>query len=162
MGISGFSLFDYYGQCCYEHLSTSFCKKLGFISLAVGKLDQTVSPSITFQGLPPSSKTPALFYMPTSILPGFQFLCILTNTCLKPSLLATEHSLQDLSPPGAEPVPLSWEHGLLTRGPPRSSLSQCSRSVVSDSLQPHEPQHAKPPCPSPTPGVHPNPCPLSR
>ena len=33
-------------------------------------------------------------------------------------------------------------------------------SVVSDSLQPHEPQHARPPCPSPTPGVHPNPCPL--
>ena len=39
---------------------------------------------------------------------------------------------------------------------------QFSRSVVSDSLRPHEPQHAKPPCPSPTPGVHPNPCPSSR
>ena len=33
---------------------------------------------------------------------------------------------------------------------------------MSDSLQPHEPQHARPPCPSPTPGVHPNPCPLSQ
>ena len=31
---------------------------------------------------------------------------------------------------------------------------QFSRSVVSDSLRPHESQHAKPPCPSPTPGVH--------
>ena len=31
-----------------------------------------------------------------------------------------------------------------------------------DSLQPHESQHARPPCPSPTPGVHPKPCPLSR
>ena len=31
-----------------------------------------------------------------------------------------------------------------------------------DSLRSHEPQHAKPPCPSPTPGVHPNPCPLSQ
>ena len=31
---------------------------------------------------------------------------------------------------------------------------------MSDSLQPHELQHAEPPCPSPTPGVHPNPCPL--
>ena len=30
-----------------------------------------------------------------------------------------------------------------------------------DSLQPHELQHARPPCPSPTPRVHPNPCPLS-
>ena len=39
---------------------------------------------------------------------------------------------------------------------------QFSCSVVSDSLQPHEPQHARPPCPSPTPGVHPNPCSLSR
>ena len=36
------------------------------------------------------------------------------------------------------------------------------QSVVSDSLRPHEPQHARPPCPSPTPGVPPNPCPLSR
>ena len=39
---------------------------------------------------------------------------------------------------------------------------QFSRSVVSDSLPPHEPENARPPCPSPTPGVHPNPCPLSR
>ena len=31
-----------------------------------------------------------------------------------------------------------------------------SRSVVSDSLRPHESQHARPPCPSPTPGVYPN------
>ena len=33
---------------------------------------------------------------------------------------------------------------------------------MSNSLRPHKPQHARPPCPSPTPGVHPNPCPLSR
>ena len=38
---------------------------------------------------------------------------------------------------------------------------QFSCSVVSNSLQPHEPQHARPPCPSPTPGFHPNPCPVS-
>ena len=36
------------------------------------------------------------------------------------------------------------------------SSVQFSRSVVSDSLQPRESQHARPPCPSPTPGVHPN------
>ena len=41
------------------------------------------------------------------------------------------------------------------------SSVEFSGSVVSDSLWPHEPQHARPPCPSPTPGVHPNPCPLS-
>ena len=33
-------------------------------------------------------------------------------------------------------------------------VPQFSRSVVSDSLRPHESQHARPPCPSPTPGVH--------
>ena len=42
------------------------------------------------------------------------------------------------------------------------SWVQFSCSVVSDSLQPHELQHARPPCPSPTPGVHPNSCPSSR
>ena len=41
-------------------------------------------------------------------------------------------------------------------------IVQFSCSVVSNSLWPREPQHARPPCPSPTPGVHPNPCPLSR
>ena len=41
-----------------------------------------------------------------------------------------------------------------------SSL-QFSSSVVSDSLRPHESQHTRPPCPSPTPGVHPDSCPLS-
>ena len=38
---------------------------------------------------------------------------------------------------------------------------QFSHSVVCDSLRPHESQHARPPCPSPTPGVYPNSCPLS-
>ena len=56
--------------------------------------------------------------------------------------------------------------GLLEHNPKvsrgRSVLVQFSHSVVSDSLRPHEPQHTRPPCPSPTPRVHPNPCPLSR
>ena len=39
---------------------------------------------------------------------------------------------------------------------------QFSHLVVSDSLRLHEPQHARPPCLSPTPAVHPNPCLLSR
>ena len=42
------------------------------------------------------------------------------------------------------------------------SSIQFSRSVVSDSLRPQEPQHARPPCLSPTAGVYPNTCPLSR
>ena len=42
-----------------------------------------------------------------------------------------------------------------------SSVSQFSRSVVSDSLWSHGLQHARPPCPSQTPGVYSNSCPLS-
>ena len=38
---------------------------------------------------------------------------------------------------------------------------QFSHSVMSDSLRPHGRQHARPPCPSPAPGVYPNLCPLS-
>ena len=45
---------------------------------------------------------------------------------------------------------------------PEYSLKvQFSRSIVSDSLRPHGLQHARLPCPSPTPRVYPNSCPLS-
>ena len=44
-----------------------------------------------------------------------------------------------------------------------SSLFSSVQSLSwSDSLRPHESQHARPPCPSPTPGVYPNSCPSSR
>ena len=43
----------------------------------------------------------------------------------------------------------------------KKSSVQFSHSAVSNYLWPHEPQHARPPCPSPTPRVHPNSCPLS-
>ena len=61
--------------------------------------------------------------------------------------------------------------GNLTYGSPAFSKSnlniwkfsvQFSHSVLSDSLRPHELQHARPPCPSPTPGVYPNSWPLNR
>ena len=42
------------------------------------------------------------------------------------------------------------------------SSVQFSHSVVSNSLWPHELQHTRPPCPSPTPGIYSNSCPLSR
>ena len=54
-----------------------------------------------------------------------------------------------------------WILYLVCSDSPLSSV-QLSHSVVSNSLRPHEPQQARPPCPSPTPGVHPNPYPLSR
>ena len=46
-------------------------------------------------------------------------------------------------------VPISW---LLTHV--NTHISQFSRLVVSNSLLPHVSQHTRPPCPSPTPGVH--------
>ena len=53
---------------------------------------------------------------------------------------------------------LPWNN----EGQNKSVQYQFSCSVVSDFLQPHELQHTMPPCPSPTPGVYPNSCPLSR
>ena len=66
-----------------------------------------------------------------------------------------------------------WDFSFMTRdwtqahssGSPNNwttSSAQFSCSVMSDSLQPHEWQHARPPCPSPTPGVLSNSCPSSQ
>ena len=52
-------------------------------------------------------------------------------------------------------VPLTLENCFIM------SSVQFSCSVVSDSLRLHESQHARPPCPSPTPSFYPTPCPLS-
>ena len=54
-----------------------------------------------------------------------------------------------------------WRELFRTVGLTTLSSVQYSRSVMSNSLRSHEPQHARPPCPTPTPGVHPNSCPLS-
>ena len=70
---------------------------------------------------------------------GQQFKIIVRNTSSESNCL----SLQD------------WSYDSF-------SSVQFSRSVVSDSLWPHELQHARPPCPSPTPGVHSDSCPLSQ
>ena len=43
-----------------------------------------------------------------------------------------------------------------------STISQFSSVQFCPTLQPHEPQHARPPCPSPTAGVYPDTCPLSQ
>ena len=55
-----------------------------------------------------------------------------------------------------------WITTLLQDRRNQFSSVQFSRSVVSNSLQPCELQHARPPCPSPSPGVYPNSCPSSR
>ena len=63
--------------------------------------------------------------------------------------------------PQKEPHTVS-SHYLFFLFPQSLHLLHFSHSVVSNSLRPHELQHARPPCPSLTPGVHPNSCPSSR
>ena len=66
----------------------------------------------------------------------------------------------DCSPPGSsvhgifQPRVLEWGAIAFSSFNLQIKSDQISRSVVSDSLRPHESQHARPPCPSPTPGVH--------
>ena len=51
----------------------------------------------------------------------------------------------------------------MVKNPPANAeVSRFSRSVMSNSLRTHGLQHTRPPCPSPTPGIHSNPRPLSR
>ena len=72
-----------------------------------------------------------------------------------------------ISHPTCEEFKLLYLENLVavfTKAPHMSTRSsvQFSRSVVSDCLRPHESQHARPPCPSPTPGAYPNLCPSSQ
>ena len=67
-----------------------------------------------------------------------------------------EHSL-DSDSLSSSPSCVNWANPYF----PSFSSVQFSHSVMSDSLWPHELQHARPPCPSPNPGVHPNSCPSS-
>ena len=73
----------------------------------------------------------------------------------------------DLPSPEIKPQLLCLLHWQVDSLPPYHLASpkrdvQFSCSVVSDSLRPHESQHARPPCPSPTPGVHSNSRPSSQ
>ena len=95
--------------------------------------------------------------------------CLVAQSCL------TLSDPMDCSPPASSLHEMSsarileWVAIFFSRGSswPRdwtwvSYFSQFSRSVVSDSLWPHGLQHASPPCPSPTPRVYSNSCPLSQ
>ena len=69
------------------------------------------------------------------------------SKCLSISWLHSPSSVI-LEPPKIKSVAVS------TVSPSQFSSVQFSRPVMSDSLQPHESQHSRPPCPSPAPGVH--------
>ena len=62
--------------------------------------------------------------------------------------------LQIIAPPSSQSLSSSFLHSL------QFSSVQFSHSVMSNSLRPHEPEHTRLPCTSPTPGVYPNSCPL--
>ena len=87
----------------------------------------------------------------------------LLNLC--ESSLHVEEPVSHPRPPSPL-LPPAWSQAG-THQPTRNARShfssvQFSCSVMSDSLRPHEPQHARPPCPSPTPRVYPNSWSLSR
>ena len=74
--------------------------------------------------------------------------------CVTTRLTFMKHSFDHGLGPHVTSLPLLW--------PIRNTSSvQFSHSVGSDSLRLHEPQHARPACPSPTPGVYQNSCPLN-
>ena len=73
-------------------------------------------------------------------------------------LVAPQHVRCEFPPPGTRPVSPASQDGFFTTG----QSVQFSRSVMSDSLRSHELQHDRPPCPSPTPGVHPDSLPSSQ
>ena len=67
-------------------------------------------------------------------------------------LLAVQGTLKSLLQHHISKASILWCSAFFTVQ--LSIRDQISRSVMSDSLRPHESQHARPPCPSPTPGVH--------
>ena len=90
--------------------------------------------------------------------------------CSVPAFDGSSSRQVRLSPPSSPPDPSPVQippisRSLWLQGAPLvfSSISvQFSHSVMSNSLRPRGPQHARPPCPAPAPGVYSNSCPLSR
>ena len=73
-----------------------------------------------------------------------------------------QNNKASLKKTGARPSIISRGTNPSWVSPLTPSSVQFSRSVMSDSLQPHGLQHARPPCPSPTPGAYSNSCPSSQ
>ena len=89
------------------------------------------------------------------VAPFFFFLQILKNICLLFTFVFKAYGI--LVPhPGIEPISPALEGGFLITTPP-----VVVQSLSCVSLQLHELQHTRFPCPSPSPGVYPNSCQLS-
>ena len=97
----------------------------------------------------PASLTSA--YKPTPIFPGSRWSTVILRLSITLFTIELAASLSNYN------CPILFTPDGVSSG----SLSQFSCSVMSSCLRPHELQHARPPCPSPTARVHPNPCPLS-
>ena len=95
-----------------------------------------------------SSKISLYIALPDFI--GFPGFCCLSWDCTKCHSITTQRGV------GALHRVLMWAFPLTHHS------VQFSHSVMSDSLRPHESQHARPPCPSPAPGVHSDSCPSSQ
>ena len=97
---------------------------------------------------------------PSAAAPSIQYralnLCSVNSTVEKWQIYIMSVFLN--SPPSSSPTVSTSP---FSTSAPLFSSAQFSHSVMSNSLWPHEPQHTRPPCPSPTPGVYPNLCPLS-
>ena len=92
-----------------------------------------------------------LYHFPPGLLcPSHSCILLISSGYHASLVTGTLHRLRILSL-------WNWQ----TSGVQLLSSVQFSRSVMSDSLGPHESQHARPPCPSPTPGVHSDSCPSS-
>ena len=133
------------------HLSPSITFQstweLGVRRVTLGEAVRSYQHPHSRHSTPAPSRMPPLFDEPPSHPPWE--VCICDRPCSCSLLLHDTHTpvavLPSLHhPPDAEKV--------------NNFLKLFSRSVVSDSLRPHESQHTRPPCPSPTPGVHPNSC----
>ena len=103
--------------------------------------------------------------LPGQSLRGVQNVSCLPS-CRRAAPPALPHVSEGFQEPGTSCTPLKFFLNIYFKcvSLPLLQFSsvQISRSVVSNSLRPHELQHARPPCPSPTPGVHPDSCPSSR
>ena len=135
----------YYSMCVYiyiymyTHICIYVCVCIwGFSYSSVGK--ESACNAEDLHSVPGSGRCPG-----EGNVNSLQYSC-LENLMDRGACRATVHRVTRVG------------HDLATKPPPSV---QFSCSVVSDSFRPHEPQHARPPCLSPTPRVHPNPCSLT-